>query len=132
MPSLANITIKKNDGVTDITYTGIAASSGDSSPAVFRSNTVGAAVAFRPEFRLVSRPNGAKTARRVEGVFAYPETVTGTDGVTRIAERAVGSFSFLLPNGMSETTANEAAAQFLNLCAASLTKDSVKSGFAPT
>lgn len=132
MPSLANITVKKNDGVTDITYTGIAASSGDSSPAVFRSNSVGAAVAFRPEFRVVSRSNGSKTARRVEGSFVYPETVTGTDGVTRVAERALGSFSFLLPNGMSEVNSAEAASQFLNLCAATLTKDSVKSGFAPT
>lgn len=132
MPQLANITIKKNDGTTDIVYTGVAASAGDGNPAVWRSNTVGAAVAFRPEFRVVTRNNGSKTARRIEGEFSYPEVVTGTDGVTRVTERANGSFSFLLPNGMQETNANEAASQFLNMCASALMKDTVKSGFAPT
>jgi len=132
MPSLANITVKKNDGTTDITYTGVAASAGDSSPAVWRSNTVGSAIAFRPELRLTSRANGQKTARRVDGVYTYPETVTGTDGVTRISDRLNLSFSAVIPNGMQDTNVNEAVAQALNLFASSLVKGSVQAGFAPT
>jgi hypothetical protein len=99
---------------------------------VWRSNTVGAAVAHRPELRLTSRANGQKTARRVEGVYSYPETVTGTDGVIRISERFNVSISAIVPNGMSETVVNEAVSQSLNLFAAALIKDSVKAGFAPT
>jgi len=32
MPSMADITVKKNDGTTDVTYTAISAASGDKSP----------------------------------------------------------------------------------------------------
>jgi hypothetical protein len=82
--------------------------------------------------RLTSRANGQKTARRIEGVYSYPETVTGTDGVTRISERFNITISAVVPNGMSETVVNEAVSQSLNLFASSLVKDSVKAGFAPT
>lgn len=129
---MADITVKKNDGVTDITYTGIAASAGDNSPAIWRANSIGAAVSFRPEMRMVSRANGTKTGRRVEISFVYPETVTGTDGVTRVANKLPITVSSLVPDGMTETVVNEAVSQALNLFASVLVKNSVKAGFAPT
>ncbi|UUW21348.1 MAG: hypothetical protein [Sanya fiers-like virus 31] len=132
MPSLANITVKKNDGTTDIVYTGIAASAGDGSPAVWRCTTIGSAAAQRPELRVTSRNNGSKTGRRVEGSYTYPETVTGTDGIVRVSERFNLTFSAIVPQGMTDTGVNEAVAQSLNLLASALIKSSVQSGFAPT
>lgn len=132
MPSLANITVKKADGTTDITWTGVAAAAGDKSPAIWRSQTVGSAPGHQPTFQMVSRSNGANTARRVDVSIVYPYTTTGTDGKTYLAEKAIFTGSMLLPLGMPSASADEAVAQGMNLLAASLTVSCLKAGFAAT
>lgn len=132
MPAIANYTVKKNDGTTDIVYTAVQASGGDKSPAVWRSNTVGTAAAHRPEFRSVSRSNGDATGRRVEFAFSYPSTVTGSDGKISVAQRLVANVSVLVPLGMPDTDTNEACSQLSNLLGATHTKDQLKAGFAST
>lgn len=132
MPSLANITVKKNDGTTDIVWSGIAAASGDSSPAVWRSETVGTAVSHRPVLRMTSKDNVPKTLRRVDVQLNYPEPITGTDSITRVANNGVFTLSVALPNGMADAVKNEFVSQGLNLLASTLVKDCVKSGFAAT
>lgn len=132
MPQIANITVKKNDGTTDVVYTAVAPSAGDKSPAIWRSNTVGVAAAHRPEFRLQSQSNGPRTARRVEGVYVYPTTVTGSDGRVSVSDKLPINISAAIPLGMSDDDVNEAVSQAMNLFASSLVKDSFKSGFAPT
>lgn len=132
MPSLANITVKKNDGSTDITYTGVAASAGDKSPALWRSNTVGDAAAQRPFLQATSEWNGPKDARRVRYTFQYPYVVEGTDGRKRVAARVNADLTVTIPQEIDDDDINEAAAQFSNLIGATLTKDVLKSGFAPT
>lgn len=132
MPSLANITVKKNDGTTDITWTGVAASAGDKSPAIWRSQTVGSAPGFQPSFQMTSRPNGTGSARRVDVVITYPYTTTGTDGKTYLAEKAIFTGSMLCPLGMPSTDFNEAVAQGMNLLASALVKSCLQSGFAAT
>lgn len=131
MPTMANITVKKNDGVTDVIYTAVVASGGDKSPAVWRNNTIGTAAAQRPELRLESRFNGDQTARRVEGTYSYPSLVTGSDGKINVASRFNLSFSGIVPAGMLDTDLNEAVSQSLNLLQSTLIKDSYKAGFAP-
>jgi len=131
MPTQANITVKKNDGSTDITYTAVVASGGDKSPAVWRSNTVGTAAGQRPELRLSSRPNGDNTARRLEGSYSYPSLVTGSDGKINVGSRFNLTFSGVVPADMLDTDLNEAVAQSLNLLASSLIKSSFQTGFAP-
>lgn len=132
MPTIANITVKKNDGTTDIVYTVVSASGGDNSPAVWRSNSVGTAAGQRPEFRLTSKPNGDATARRVEGSYTYPSLVTGSDGKINVANRFNLSFSGIVPAAMLDTDLVEAVSQSLNLMSQTLVKDSFKAGFAPT
>lgn len=132
MPTLANITIKKADGTTDITWTGVAASAGDKSPALWRSLTVGSAPAFQPTLRVTSRANGPGTARRVDAEVVYPYTTTGTDGKTYLAERSMLALSFLLPNGMPTETGNEAAAQAARLIGSPLFIQMLQAGFAAT
>lgn len=132
MPNLANITVKKNDGTTDITWSGIAASAGDKSPAVWRSLTVGAAPAFQPTMKMVSQNNGPSTARRVNVDLTYPYTTVGADGKTNVAEKVVMTTSIVLPNGMPTSDSNEAVAQSMNLLASALVKACMQAGFAAT
>lgn len=132
MPGQVNVTIKKNDGTTDITYTAVAPSAGDKSPAVYRSQTVGSAAAHQPEMRITSRPNGPGTARRVEGVYVYPSLVTGSDGKISVSDKFILNFSGVVPLGMATVDVLEAASQGANFIAHVQVKDVLKTGFAPT
>jgi hypothetical protein len=132
MPQIANITIKKNDGTTDVVYTAVVPSAGDKSPAVWRNLTVGTAAGHRPELRLTSRANGTGTARRMDGSFSYPALVTDTTGKTQVADRFNMQVTGVIPLGMPDADLNEAVAQALNIFAATLLKDSFKTGYAPT
>jgi len=131
-PTLAYITVKKADGTTNIVWTGVAASAGDKSPAIWRSKTVGSAPGYQPTYQMTSRPNGPGTARRVDVSIVYPYTTTGTDGKTYLAEKAIFTGSFVCPLGMPTTDFNEAAAQGMNLLASTLTVQCLQSGFAAT
>lgn len=132
MPQMANITVKKNDGTTDIVYTAMIPSAGDKSAAIWRANTVGTAPAFRPELLCVSMSNGPKTARRVNLKFSYPSLVTGSDGKVSVSDRLILDVGAVVPQGMLDADVNEAVSQGLNLLASTLVKDTVKAGFAPT
>lgn len=131
MPSLANITVKKADGTTDVIYTAIAGAAGDKTQAVFRNNTVGTTVAERPSLLIASRDNGPKTGRRVEVNFAWPTSVTDTAGNKTITGRMAGSASVLIPQNQDVATINEQAHQFGNLLGAALMRASFAEGFAP-
>lgn len=132
MPALANITVKKNDGTTDVTFTAVAPSAGDKSPAIWRNNALGTAAAFHPEFRLQAQSNGPKTARRVECTFVYPSTAVGTDGKINIVDKGIFTASAVVPQGMLDSDVAEYVAQGCNLMASLLVKESIKTGFAPT
>lgn len=132
MPQMANIVVKKNDGVADATYTAMIPSAGDKSAAVWRNNSVGTAPAFRPEFQLLSQSNGPKTARRVTSKFLYPSLATGSDGKVNVVDKVIIELSAVIPQGMSDSDVAEAVSQGVNLCSSILVKDSLKSGYAPT
>lgn len=131
MPNMAAITVKKNDGTTDIVWSNVQPSAGDKTPAIWRSQTVGAAPAFQPEFRLWSRSNADNTIRRVEGWVDYKQTAVGSDSVTRVINRALFKIEGSVPQSMATADLNEAVSQACNLFASTLTKDSLKQGFAP-
>lgn len=132
MPQLADITIKKANGTTDIVFTGVIPSSGDKSPAVWRSNTVGTAQAHKPELLISSTFNGPRTARRLTGKFTYPTLVTGSDGRTSVSDRAIGDFTATLPQLMADADIAEFAQQFANLVASALVRAQLQSGYAAT
>lgn len=133
MASLANITVKKNDGTTDIVWTGVCPSSGDGVPALWRSETVGSAPGHKPTLELSTRYNGARTARRIDGKFIYPQIATdSTTGLTTVVNRVVANISMAVPDACPTTDINEAVSQMFNLLVSTLVKDSFKTGFAPT
>jgi hypothetical protein len=129
---MANITVKKDDGTTDVTYTAVVASGGDKSPAVWRDNSFGGTSGQRPELRVSSRANGDNTARRVDLQFTYPSLYTDTStGLTNVSARANFTASAVIPGNMPDTFAAEFGAQVGNLIAASLIEDSLTVGYAP-
>lgn len=130
MPTLANIVIKKSDNTTDVTYTGIAGSSGNS-PAVFRSNVAGLTVAERPTLLISSRDNGPKTARRVDLNYSWPLVEQDAGGNKRISGRMTGTASVLIPQAQNADVIKEQAYQFANLMGSALVKASLEEGYAP-
>lgn len=130
MPSIANITVKKNDGTTDIVYTGVAPSSGDGSPAIWKAQTVGSAPAHQPEFRLAAH-DGSKGGKRVlRSTYQYPQIATNTTtGITSVMDRASADTNWNFPKGMSQTDINEFVSQYANLLVSTLVKDCVKGGY---
>lgn len=115
MPQAGNQTVKKADGITDIVWASVQQSSGDRSPAVWRSNTVGTANAHRPTLKTSSRPNGPGNARRVEFRINFPESVVGGDGVTRITNAFILEGTAVIPEGMADAVKAEAVHQSCNL-----------------
>jgi len=91
MPQIANITVKAANGTTDVVYTAMTPSSGDTTPAFWRAEGSGASASLRATFQLSSKWNGPKTARRVTGAFQYPQTAT-VDGVERSLTAFLSSF----------------------------------------
>lgn len=133
MPAIANVTVKKNDNTTDIIFTAVVPSSGDGTPAVWRSQSVGSAASHQPEIRLGSKTGGNGTKRVLRATYVYPQIATNTTtGVTSVIDRVVASVDWQIPLGMTATDVNEAVSQFAHLLATTLMKDSVKSGFAPS
>lgn len=131
MPSLANITIKKADGTTDVVYTAIAGSAGDGTPAIFRNDTVGTTLSERPTLLVRASSNGPKTARRLRVDFSWPTVSTDSGGNKVVNGRMVGDASFLIPQNQTPEVISEQAYQFGNLVASAIITASAVEGYAP-
>lgn len=132
MPTAASITVKKDDGTTDVTYTLLTASGGEKSPAVWRNTAATGTNGQKPELRMVSSLNEAQTGRKFTINFTYPEVYTDVNSVTQIRARANIKAEGFLPLDLSDAAAAEFGAQFGNLLAASLIEDAMTTGYAPT
>lgn len=131
MPQLADITVKKADGTTNVTYTAVAGAAGDKTPAVFRNNAVGTTIAERPSLLVSSRDNGPKTGRRIEINFSWPITAQDAGGNKTITGRMTGNCSVLIPQNQDVSVILEQANQFGNLIGSTLIKACFSDGFAP-
>jgi hypothetical protein len=133
MSAIADITVKKNDGTTDITFTAIVPSAGDKTPAVWRSNTVGGSIGQRPELRMQTQNSGDNSSRQFKISFTYPSLFTDTNtSRVSIDKRLNFQISGAVPVEMTDADVAEAVSQGFNLVASTLIKTSVKSGYSPT
>lgn len=136
MPAMANITVKKFDGTTDIVYDALSGSGGDGSPAVWRQDTgavAGLPVGLRKILKLLTGWNGPKTARQAKFNFVAPYAVQDTTTTLWSAkDRVVIEGIASVPQGIPASEINEAVYQFCNLMAANLVKQSVSAGYAAT
>lgn len=133
MASIANITVKKADGTTDVVYNASVPSAGDKSPAVWTQNAASGTQALRPRFSMQTQSNAAQTIRQVKFALKFP--VSYTDSGTGVEKQlAFASFdgTFFAPMSLTTTQWKEAFAQLGNLLCASAIRDSVETGYAPT
>lgn len=131
MPTIANITIKKSDGTTDVVYTAIQGAAGPNVPAMFRNNTIGTTIAERPTLLIKAGDNGNKTSRRVRLDFSWPLVITDSGGNKRVSGRMAGEASVVIPQNQDAAVIKEQAYQFGNLIGHALVKASFDEGYAP-
>lgn len=131
MPTLANITVKKANGTTDVIYTAVAGAAGDNTPALFRNDTVGTTLAERPTLLIRSLSNGPKTARRINVDYSWPITSQDAGGNKTISGRMTGNASCLVPQNQDVAAIAEQAHQFANLIGSVMMKACFNEGFAP-
>lgn len=130
MPSMANMTVKKADGTTDVVYTAKSPSAGDNTPAIWRNETVGTAASHRPELRLTFKEGADGKTRKGRATYVWPEIATNTTtGTTSVVHRSSAGVDFSLAKDMSSANINEFAYQFGNLFANALIKQCVADGF---
>jgi hypothetical protein len=132
---MANITVKKADGTTDVVFDAQTGAGSDASPAVWRQDTGANAalpVGLRFSFWLKSLWNGPKTARKIPFRFEAPyATQNTTTQIYSATDRVLIEGTAIIPQGIPPTHINEAINQGCNLLAASLVKSSMITGYAP-
>lgn len=131
MAQATNLTVKKADGTTDVTYTLQIASGGDKAPAVWQDLSASPAPNGRPTLKVEGAWNGSKTARRMTSRYEYPYAVTNPDGSVTIVNRCLGDRTFILPQDVPTSVAAEAVVQEANLLATALLTESFWTGYAP-
>jgi hypothetical protein len=130
--NISNITVKKNDGTTDIVYTAATGMSGDT-PALWYAPALGATAATRPDFRAWSKRVGNSNRSVVKASFAMPyHTVNSTTGVTSVERKLFGKFEMTTDFDCPQTLIDEAVAQFTGLLASTHVRAQVKEGAAAT
>jgi hypothetical protein len=132
MPSMADITVKKADGTTDVIYVAMAPSSGDKTPAIWMQNAFSAYQGHRPWLEVRAASNSTGTYRHINGKFSYPTLWTDASGMEQILGPISGDFHLALPVAMPTTGWIEAGAQFGNLIDASLIQAIIAAGYSPT
>lgn len=135
MPTMASITVKKKDGTTDIVYDNLAASGGDTSPAIWRQDTGAAAglpVGLRALFRMFQAWNGPKTARVMRMFMRHPYAVQDSTTTLYSSKDSVAvDITVTVPQSIPAAFIGEAVYQSMNLAAATLVKQSLETGYAP-
>jgi len=130
---MANITVKKADGTTDVVYTAATPSAGDRSPAIWTANAFSGVQGWRPRFEFLTQNNGAGTIRQARFKFSFPSLYTDANtGLQKLLKTVGFDGIAYLPKEMTTTEWKEAWAQLGNLLASSLVRSGIEEGYAPT
>lgn len=133
MPSAASITIKKNDGTTNVVYNLLAASGGDKSPAVWRCGSASGTGGQQPSMTMQSRNNGDNTARRMDMTFVFPSVYTdASSSLTQIRSKQIFNVTSVLPLDTGAADVLEGPAQFAHFLNDPLVISCLQSGYAAT
>lgn len=128
MAAIANITVKKNDGTTDIVYTAKNGAAGDGFPALWNADTSASIRGNRTSLQMTSQFNGPRTARRVRLAMNMASLATVSGVETRVST-VPAEASFTLPLNADDAVLNECVSQFINALVA--LKNDIKTGFSP-
>lgn len=133
MATATNLTVKKYDNTTDVTYTVISGAPGDKLPAIWRNESFATIAGNRPVFTVASKAvQNGKNARVVEAKLQLPELFTNsTTGVTAVRLKDIASCAVTIDLDGADVTHQELVAQFFNLCNSGSMRSVFISGFAP-
>lgn len=131
MAQIANITVKKNDGTTDMVYTALVPSAGDTVPAQWRADAASTIPAHRPTLKMLTQNNSKRNARVERISFAYPvfQTIGGVEQKIGVIPMELNA---TIGTNFDTAIINEAVTQFGNLVVSALIRQSMKDGYAPT
>lgn len=132
MPNMADITVKKADGSTNVTYVKQQPSAGDNQPAIWKEVTTGEVRSGQPTLSARARSNGNLGARRLDGSYLYPKVRDDAGGNPVVKGGLSMSLSILVPQDMTDAEISEGVNQGLNLFSATLFKESATTGYAPS
>lgn len=130
MPNMANITVKKADGTTDVVYTALTPSAGDKTSARWSLTAFSAKANLRPTLECTSRYNNARTARNISMTLKFPE-IASVSGVDNIIGTGIVTIQGVVPLQVSDSVISELVAQSANMFKTVLIQDSFKIGYAP-
>lgn len=126
MSTAANITVKKNDGTTDVIYSVVEGRSGDN-PARWLAPAVGATPVTQPELRVSSKLIKGTDKAKVIATYSYPYSVlNSTTGVTSVESREMFRLEFTGDRAVPQATRDEACSQGMNLLASASFKTMLK------
>lgn len=129
MSAQTNVTVKKTDGTTDVTFTGVQGATADE-PAVWHNTASSLIYSNRDALTFRSRNNGTKTARRIEIDAQF--VVRRTENALEVNKGIIPlSFTVPIPNWVTDAEANEAVDQFINLLASAHVRTHIKGRYAP-
>lgn len=129
MPVLADITVKKADGTTNVIYYAVQGAAGQA-PAVWRASSVSGAQAHCPDLRIASREGPRGRTRILRMNYVYPElSLNTTTGIYSIVSKNRFTAEWELSKDAAYvTTVAESAHQLGNLMAATLVKAQMMDG----
>lgn len=130
MTTMADITIKAYDGLTDVVYSSQVGSAGDRSPSVWRVTAASVIPMHRPSLTLTTRDNGPKTGRLFNMVSKFPVINPENERPVIVASIPI-SISGTLPTNIDVAYVQEAVYQTGNLFVSQLIRDSLVSGYSP-
>lgn len=129
MAAIANVTVKKTDGTTDVVFTALQGATADE-PAEWQNTASSLVYNNRDSLKFRSRNNGTKTARWMEIDAAF--IVRRTENSLEVNKGSIpAKFAIPLPNWATDAEINEAVDQFINLLASSHIRTHIKGRFAP-
>lgn len=132
MPSIVSITVKKNDGVTDVIFGAVTGASGDT-PAQWFAPALGATPQTRPELRFSSKRNGKTGITKLVGTVMMPYTVVNTTtGITSVEKRLIYRIEAPFDPAIPSSVQDEGISQAVNLFASLHAKAQIKEGAAST
>lgn len=131
MAAIANITIKKADGTTDVVYTALTGAPGDGAPAKWRNEDVTLPIGQRATLTALAKPNGRADARQVQIRVRRP-VVRVVNSVPTLIGTIPFEINATLGEQYTQAEIDEAVAQSLNFAAVVAIRDVFKTGYAPT
>lgn len=126
MSTIGNITVKMNNGSTDVIYTAIEGRSGDN-PARWKAPALGAASITQPELRVGSKVVLNTNKGKVIATFSYPySVVNSTTGVTTVENREMFRLEYTGDYSIPQAVRDEGVSQGMNLLASASFKTMLK------